>query len=290
VTIDANVAVLSAGPRVRVGEGPHWDSASERLTTVDILSGAIAQTDLSGTSTFSLTIPTLVGAAVPRDDGGFVAAVTEGFAQVSTDGNWTLRNRVLSPGWRMNDAKCDAAGVLWAGSNRIDFKAGSGAIHRLDAEWRTDVVLEGLTLPNGMGWSPEGDIYYLIDSLARELYAFDVNGGALLSNRRVLATFAEDEASGLPDGMCVDAVGALWIAMWGGSRLVRLAPNGEHLGDLPLPVVQPSSCCFGGRAGTLLFVTSAREGLELDESDVGGSTFVLTVAGVSGPPSAGFAG
>jgi sugar lactone lactonase YvrE len=280
MAIDITVAFPGTA---RVGEGPFWDQETGRLSWVDILSGAIH----TGAST--VTLPTMVGAAVPKTSGGYVAATTEGFAEVGTDGTWTTRVTLLPPGQRMNDAKCDAAGRLWAGSTDLAFAPGDGVLHVLTADWRTEQVLTGLTLPNGLDWSPDTRTFYLIDSVAGELNAFDVQPDRpWLANRRLVARFPE--AGGLPDGMAVDATGALWIAMWGGHRVIRMSPAGEVLTEVQVPVAQPSSCAFGGPDLDVLYVTTAREGLEVEPTDVAGSVLAVTGLGVRGLPARPFQG
>jgi sugar lactone lactonase YvrE len=280
---------LAVRAGARVGEGPVWDPGPERLHWVDILAGAVHTSELTTGSTTSRQLPTLVGAASPKRTGGFVAAVTEGFAEVSAE--YVVRQHILADGIRMNDAKCDPDGRFWAGSTAMDFAAGQGALHVLETDWSTRVVLDGLTQPNGLGWSPDGKTFYLVDSAEREISAFDAAGNQLAGRRR-LCSFADGD---VPDGLCVDTEGCLWVALWGGGRLVRIAPDGRMLSTLPVPVVQPSSCAFVGPDLDLLCVTSAREGLELpDDAEDGtpydGSVLIVAGLGVSGVPVAGFAG
>ncbi len=293
MTIDITVAVADTA---RVGEGPFWDAAAGRLHWVDILSGAISSyTPSTGKRTRTM-LPTLVGAAVPKASGGYIAATREGFADVTADGAWATRLHILDDGTRMNDAKCDPGGRLWAGSTQMDFAAGQGALHMLDTEGRTETVLDGLTLPNGLGWSPDERTFYLVDTVARELNAFDTDtgdtdtGGIRLSSRRVLKTFGE--GTGLPDGLTVDSDGCLWVAMWGGARIVRVSPEGSVIGEVPVPVAQPSSCVFGGPRLDVLYVTTAREGLDaaLPDTAVDGSVLAVSGLGVTGLPSVRFGG
>lgn len=283
--IDISVAVPAGA---RVGEGPFWDAQSHQLTWVDILAGAIHSSDPHTGDTRTITLPTLVGAAVPRATGGFVAATTEGFADVAPDGGWVTRHALLPDGIRMNDAKCDPAGRFWAGSCGMDFAAGHGALHVLNQDWSTDVVIEGLIQPNGLDWSPDGRTFYLVDTQLREVSAFDVLPDQLEPvNRRQLAVFAE--TLGYPDGLTVDAQGCLWLAMWGGGRVVRLSPEGQVLTELVVPVEQPTSCAFGGPALDVLYVTTAREGLDHAPAPAGS---VLAVHGldVAGLPAWRFGG
>jgi sugar lactone lactonase YvrE len=285
---DPEIAIAFAGA-ARVGEGPVWDVESRTLHWVDILAGEIHTSEASARAHRTITLPTLVGAAAPRRSGGFVAATREGFAAVEDDGPWTTRVANLGDGLRMNDAKCDPNGRFWSGSTDMQFAAGRGALHVLGTDWRCETVLDDLTLPNGLGWSPDGSVFYLIDTIAAELNAFDVSTEALEPlNRRVLARFPA--SVGQPDGMTVDAHGCLWIAMWGGGRLIRVSPSGDTLFELPLPVDQPSSCTFGGPDLDVLYVTSAREGLDVADSDPAGSVFAIRDLGVRGLPTPRFEG
>lgn len=275
--------------RSRVGEGPVWDEASGLLHWVDILSGQVHTSDLADGSTTTATVPTWVGAAVPMRGGGFVAATREGFAQV-VDGELHTVHPFLPDGIRMNDAKCDPAGRFVAGSCAEDFARGAGALHRLEPDWSHTVVLEGLTQPNGLGWSPDGGTFYLVDTQELTVHAFahDPVTGAL-SDRRVLVTFVL-ERDGYPDGLAVDVEGCLWIAMWAGSAVLRISPEGEVVHRLEMPVAQPSSCAFAGPGLGDLVVTSAAESLTLDADAVDGSVFVIPGIGVAGVPVRLFAG
>jgi sugar lactone lactonase YvrE len=274
---------------VRVGEGPHWDAGNQRLHWVDILAGAIHTSDVTTGHTSTLSVPTSVGAAVPRRAGGFVAATAEGFATVDATGALDTRLAILPSGARMNDAKCDTSGRFWAGSTDITFRPGDGMLHVLLPDWTTDTVLVGLTLPNGLGWSPDGGTFYLVDTIEGELCAYDTApADTSLSNRRLVRAFADED--GMPDGLTVDSAGCLWVAMWGGSRVVRISPDGDLLTSIDLPVHQPSSCTFGGPNLNTLYVTSAREGLDLADDSPDGSVFALTDLGVDGLPAEPFSG
>ncbi|MCF6470873.1 SMP-30/gluconolactonase/LRE family protein [Nonomuraea sp. MG754425] len=280
-------AEVAVPGRARVGEGPVWDAG--RLHWVDIPAGRLHTSDPATGHTTSVELPTLLGAAAPRRGGGFVAATAEGFASVGSDGTMTVRRAILPDGERMNDAKCDRHGRFWAGSTSMDFRPGKGALHVLMPDWTSRVVLDDLALPNGLDWSPDGRTFYLADSIAGEISAFDTEPGSTsISRRRTL--FRVPARTGMPDGLTVDAAGCLWVAIWGGDRLARISPDGDLLGEIPMPVHQPSSCAFGGARLDRLYVTSAREGLDLPDDDPAGSVFVLDRPGVVGRPATAFAG
>ncbi len=282
LTVPVDVAFATSD---RLGEGPVWHDGA--LHWVDILDGLIHRGDPVTGAVETVAAPTLIGAAAPAASGGYVIACAEGFGTV-IEGVLDVRSAFLPDGVRMNDAKCDPFGQLWAGSNAMEFNAGAGALHVLRPDWSVETVLTGLTLPNGMGWSPDGATFYLIDTFAYELYAFEFGrAGPDVDRRRVLAQF--DRAEGLPDGLCVDAQGDLWVARWGGRRIDRIGPDGQRLGRIDIPAVQSSSCAFGGADLDVLYVTSARDGLDLGDSDPDGSVFAVTGLGVSGQPGTVFA-
>jgi sugar lactone lactonase YvrE len=281
-TITRAVAATS-----RVGEGPVWSDGC--LHWVDILAGAVHVSDLATGATTTVTVPTWVGAAVPAAGGGYVAATREGFAGV-VDGRLVTIRDFLPEGIRMNDAKCDPRGRLWAGSCAEDFARGRGALHRLDADGTVTTVVEGLTQPNGIGWRADGATMYLIDTQDLALYAYDFDlASGLVGDRRIVASFDVD-LDGYPDGLAVDDQGGVWIAMWGGRTVLRVAPSGEVVRRIAMPVPQPSSCAFVGPDLDVLCVTSAAEGLAPEVVGESGSVFLVHGLGVRGVPVATYAG
>ncbi len=282
--------VLAAADSV-VGEGPVWDGSAGRLRWVDIMSGRLNSTDPDTGDTASQTVPTLVGAAAPRASGGLVLATREGFATVDGPEGPGLHPRldVLGPGERMNDAAVDPWGRYWAGSTTMDFAAGRGALHLLEPDWSSRVVLDGLTLPNGLGWSPDRRTFYLVDTMPGDILRFDVDPRTHLPTDGRLFHHV-DGARGIPDGLTIDATGCLWVALWGGAAVLKLSSEGDEVGVLEMPVQQPSSCAFGGLDLDRLFVTSARDGLRVADYAPDGSLFVIDSPGAIGQPAVPFAG
>jgi sugar lactone lactonase YvrE len=195
------------------------------------------------------------------------------------------------PGNRLNDAKCDPAGRLYAGSMSTTGQTGAAALYRVDGDWQVSTVLTGTTISNGMGWSPDGSRMYFNDTAANTVYAFDYDPDAGMATRqRVLCTLGPDD--GHPDGLTVDADGYVWVACYGGSAVRRFAPSGELDGVLRLPVSNVTSCAFGGPALDELFITTAYENLseaERAEQPDAGRVFRHR-PGVTGLPGVAFAG
>jgi sugar lactone lactonase YvrE len=148
------------------------------------------------------------------------------------------------PRSRFNDGKVDTQGRFWAGTMDMDLKEPVGWLYRLDGSgsWvRTD---GGYPCTNGPAFSPDGTRMYHNDTLSGIVYAFDLSPDGELEGKRVFTQFGKDE--GYPDGMTTDSEGFLWIAVWGGSKVCRFAPDGMLERTLELPVSQVTSCTFGG--------------------------------------------
>ncbi|WP_217275191.1 SMP-30/gluconolactonase/LRE family protein [Microbacterium hominis] len=271
----------------RVGEGPVTDPRTGRLCWVDILAGDLLQSDLDGGTTERWEFDTYLGAIAPRaSQSGFAVAVAEGFG-FAVDGALAIEDPVLAdPQLRMNDAKCDPLGRLWAGSNDLAFASGRGSLHRWDGGGASTVIRSGLTLPNGLGWTEDAGTMILIDSMAGTVMRapFDVDRGEVGD----FVPFATVD-DGLPDGLAVDREDCVWVAIWGASAVHRYDLSGRLIERVDMPVSQPSSCSFA--ADGTLYVTSAREGLsaeQLAREPLAGSVFAIDTD-TRGVPVAAFA-
>ena len=129
-------------------------------------------------------------------------------------------------------------------------------------------MLEGVTVSNGLGWSPDDRSFYYIDSLTYAVRVFDYDAElGEISGGRLFCEF--DPSTGLPDGLSVDDHGHVWIAHFGSSMITRHAPTGECVGEYRLPVPNVTSLAFGGAEGTEVLVTTAR--YRMTEAEVAGS-------------------
>jgi sugar lactone lactonase YvrE len=170
-----------------------------------------------------------------------------------------------------------------------DDTPGAGTLYRLDEDLSVRAVLDGLTISNGLGWSPSGSVMYHVDSMARgvDAHDFDADSGVLSGRRRLVDT---DPSWGLPDGLAVDAEGGIWVAFWDGSAVRRFSPEGELTETVELPAARPTRPAFGGANLDQLYVTSAKLDREQTvDGDLGGAIFVLE-PGVRGVRAHVFAG
>ena len=270
MTVDAAAVVEPVGDvTAALGEGPYWVPEDDCLLWVDIEGARLHRTYFPSGETVTDS-PGPVSAAFPAVGGGILiaggAALTLLFP-AERGGQWVARTIADTPareGIRFNDAGVDPAGRVWAGSMHMTEAEPVGELYRLDAGGRLNPVVKNVTVSNGLGWSPDGSRMYYADSPLRRVDVFDYDpatGEAFA--RRAFADLSE--AEGVPDGLTVDADGCVWVAMWGGSALRRLTPEGQPDAVLPVPVSQPTSCAFGGPGLADLYITSARVGLTDDQ-------------------------
>jgi sugar lactone lactonase YvrE len=273
------------GPVATVAEGPVWDDQDQSLYWVDIPPGLVHRMDSDGSfTTWDLGQP--AGAVVLRASGGLVVAVRDGFVALDPrSGEVTPLAAVEQdrPGNRMNDGACDRAGRFFAGTMAEDERPGEGAFYRLDPDLTVTRLMTGLGISNGLGWSPDEQLMYYIDSQDHQVDVFDYDPATgQIDGRRRFAAVGEGDV--VPDGLTVDADGGVWVAVWGGGVVLRHDPSGQLVEALELPAARVSSCAFGGPGLDQLFITTAA-GPGTD----GGSLFIYE-PGVVGQPSHPFRG
>ena len=265
--------------RAALAEGPAWDQKSQTLIWVDIPKGTIHRfAPAEGTDVFC-DAGQAVGAAVPDSEGGLVYAAANGFWRMSdmraSPGTLLTPVEEDRPNMRMNDGKCDTRGRFWAGTLDLGFASGLGSLYRLDQNNSVHRMLTGLTVSNGMGWSPDDRRMYLIDTFTYgvDVFDFDVNEG-VLHNRKRLIDIAKK--TGEADGMAVDADGCIWIAIYGGGMVHRYTPAGILDVVVKLPASQVTSCAFGGNDYKDLYITTANQDSDPSQLYAGGIFAIRT--------------
>jgi sugar lactone lactonase YvrE len=162
-----------------------------------------------------------------------------------------------------------------------DKRPGAGAVFRLDPDRSARVVLENVTVSNGVDWSPDGTCAYYNDTDTYRTDVFDYDSEAGLTNRRTFARYAVDE--GRPDGLTVDSEGGVWIAMNGAGAVRRYSPQASLDAVVELPVSKATACAFGGADLDQLFITTSRQDLPSEAEPAAGALFCAAadVAGLS---------
>jgi sugar lactone lactonase YvrE len=252
-----------------LGESPFWHPQEACLYWCDIPGKRLHRLDpLSGESRH-WDFEVEPSACAPLLDGTLLLAMRDGLWRF--DPQRSERQRLAAPPYdmareRFNDGKCDPQGRFWVGTiwePRDGPRAALYCFERGDLDRRAD----GVTVSNGLAWSPDGRTQYWSDTKAHTIYrmAIDPALGAL-SQREVFATFPIkqpgqdlDNYGGRPDGAAVDQQGFYWVAMFEGRRVLRLDPQGRIDREIVLPVRCPTMPCFGGDDLQTLFITTSRE-------------------------------
>lgn len=239
-----------------LGEGPLWHPLEQALYWLDIYPGRLHRFDPRTQEHSVDDLGVVTGSMGLRERGGFVLATRQGFAfwQPADQQMEFLTNPDAHiSAARFNDGKTDPQGRFWAGKMS---EAAENSLFRLDPDGSVSRMETGVTISNGLGWSPDLHTFYFTDSPALVIYAYDYDpASGALANRRELIHVPEGE--GVPDGLAVDAEGCIWSARWGGWKIVRYDPQGQKMLEVALPVELVTSCAFGGPGLDELYITSA---------------------------------
>ena len=293
VTAKAAASVQRLGTSTDIlGECPVWSAAQQALFWVDVRRPSLQRRE---SATGRLTVwpmPDLIGSFALQPDGQVIIALRHGIVRFDLDRKVIemLAEPHNQSTMRFNDGKCDRQGRFWAGSMDDVGRGPVGTLYRLDAHGCTPVVL-GISVPNSLCWSPDGQTMYFADGQEPVIWAFpfDTRSGTVGPRRR-FAHLAP--GTGIPDGATVDAEGFLWSAQYGGSCITRYRPDGVVDRVIPLPITQPTSCAFGGPNLDTLFITTASQRLSPEELAAQGWAGALLAIqpGVCGLPEPDYTG
>jgi sugar lactone lactonase YvrE len=264
-----------------LAEGPVWDGPRDRLLWLDIEAGAVHIGALDGervVRTGTHVVDRTAGAVVSGRTGELLVAGTETLLVVGADGAVTPGPRIVpaGSGRRLNDGACDPDGVFWVGTMRFDQEPGGEVLVRVGADRSVTIVDEGLSLSNGLAWSPDGALFYSVDTTPKVIWVRSGGGP-----RR---EFLRPEVS--PDGMCADTAGNLWVACHGAGEVRRYAPDGTLTGVVEVGAPNVTCPAFVGPGLDRLLITTAQSDGDPDS----GRLFLADVGAVGLPatPWAGF--
>lgn len=275
------------------GEGPVWWEPWGGLRFVDMLAGDVLHLGDDGGVTRT-HVGKVAAALRPRTRGGAVVATERAFALAETDDLSDLRllpDVWDDPGIRFNDGGCDPDGRFWCGTMAYDETPGAGTMYRLDSAdpYAVQRVWGDVTISNGLGFSPDGRLAYYNDTPTRTVSVLDYEEGELRHRRAFVSLRDEPDSAGHPDGLCVDAAGGVWVALFGGSAVRHYTADGRLAEVVELPVSQVTACTFGGEGLRELFITTSAEGIDHADEPLAGALFSFT-PGVAGLPTVPFAG
>lgn len=263
--------------RFILGEGPHWDDATQELLWVDIAGQHAYAWHPDSDQLRRWAFATPVSAIVPRTNGHYLVATGRGAYDLDpTTSQLTVVAEPAEehPRNRTNEARVDPRGRFWLASmeNNIGPNAESlpveqstGMLWCIDTDRSLRQVEADIGISNSLVWSPDHKQMYFADTLKSVIWVYDWDAeSGRASNRRV---FADTEGYGNPDGSAMDEEGCLWNARWGAGCIIRYRPDGSIDRIVDVPARCPSSCVFGGEDRRTLYVTTAHFGL--DESERG---------------------
>ena len=250
------------GQRDILGEGLLWSARENAVYWTDILAPALNRLSLADGSIKRWAMPEPIGWVIERENAkGFIAGFMSGFAELLLE-PLTIRPIVNPypdfPDNRLNDAKADSHGRIWAGSMPFHADRPSGNLYRLDPDRRLHVMDRGYCVANGPAISPDQRWLYHTDTVPGLVYRFALQADGALGPREIFIAFENEW--GRPDGMTVDAEDHLWIAHWNGAQVSRYTPEGRRIRSIALPARQVTNVCFAGAKLDRMFVTSAADG------------------------------
>jgi len=268
------VATPCTTDHYELGECCRWDDVRGELSWVDVPTGRFfrARADAQQVDilrTYELPGWLTVVTPMKNRGDGWIVGLNQSICRLDELG---VATEVARPEARhestvrMNDGSADPWGRFWIGSMAFSEATGEGSLFRFHQSSGVEIVKTNVTVSNGLSWSPDHRTMYYVDSGPGAIYAFDVDEIGEISNQRVLVQF-DVTSEGAPDGMCVDAEGALWVAVWGGYEVRQYSPLGEQIARVQISTAQPSCCAIGGVNGTTLYVTTAREKLSSETLD-----------------------
>ncbi|MET1062570.1 MAG: SMP-30/gluconolactonase/LRE family protein [Aeromicrobium sp.] len=285
-TVDA---VVASSERPVLAEGPVWDAAAGQVIWIDVERGSVFRGRLDGDTIEIVSRSDFdgrVGVALAGADGSMLVAQEKQLIVVAADGHRS-HGPLLIPGHvasRANDGACDSAGRVVVGTFADDDRPRAERLIRVEDDGSLTTLDDDLTLSNGLAWSPDGSVFYSTDTFAGVIWAraYDATSGAV-GQRRVHLRISD----GYPDGICVDARGYLWVAIWEGGEVRSYSPSGEPADVVRVAAPHVSSVAFVGDQLDRLLVTTASRDLDEDgllQYPDAGKLFLADV-GVSGTPT-----
>lgn len=258
-----------------LGESPFWHPTQRALWWCDIPGFKLHCFEPATARHRQWDFPCEPACAAPLEHGDILLAMRDGLWRFDPESS--QRHKLADPPYdpsqeRFNDGRADPQGRLWVGTLYEPRHPPLAKLYRFEAG-QLDACAQGITVSNGLAFSPDVRTMYWSDTQSHTIFAFDFEAlTGEVSARRVFATFAPRvpgqalaDYGGRPDGAAVDVEGCYWVAMFEGARLLRFSPQGQRVQEIALPVQCPTMPCFGGDDLRTLYVTTSRKGRPEEE-------------------------
>ena len=258
-----------ASPGAIVGEGPVWNPDEQKLYWTDIQGGKLFKYNPKDGSNQIIHQGLEVGGFRFNEGGGLILGTWNGVMLWKSDEDFKWIKTGTFEGtnipFRINDTTAGPDGSFYCGTDASNWK--NDILFRVNTDSSIDIIDDGITLCNGMGFSPDNKNFYSTDTLAKVIYQWDYNlKTKSLSNKKILVNIV-DEFEGLTDGMTIDSEGFIWSAIWGGSKVIRFDPDGKKEREIIFPATQTSCPMFGGKNLNELYVTTASAGTGMTKNE-----------------------
>ncbi|XP_018333443.1 regucalcin-like isoform X2 [Agrilus planipennis] len=286
-----------------VGEAPHWDVATQNLYFIDCPGKSINRYDpVTKSHHQAVTDGNRVAFFIPVEgkQNDYIIGIDNELVHIVWDGTsnkiekWEKLVEVPDKQVQFNDGKADPAGRLWTGTMAVitpsgDVPPNKGAFYSLENGQLKQHIGE-VHISNGLAWNSDLKKMYYIDSGRRTVDEFDYDQeNGTISNRKPIFTLEKHNIPGIPDGMTIDSDGNLWVAVFLGSRVIKIDPRKPEtlLDTVTLPALQVTSAAFGGPNLDELYVTTGRDTRMSKhlQPPVDGALYRVTNTGSKGLPS-----
>ena len=269
-------------PGSGMGAGPVWDAAINLLWWIDNAGRSLNAFD--GDETRAIPLPLAASFAAPRGDGVVTLVTDKGLVSFDPLFLGTLDSHPIQtdrPAYRTRDSKVSPGGRLLVGTMGPAMERKAGAIHMIEPGGAVRPLMNGITVPGGIAFSPDGKWIHYADSALQTVYRAPWTEDEGLVGEA--EPFLQPEWPSAPDGAAVDCDGIYWVALRDGGKVVGVGLDGTIVAEIALPVARPTACAFGGEGLKTLFITSATEG---DGSRLAGALFAVPMktAGAVVPP------
>ncbi len=242
-------------------EGPRWHEG--RLWFSDMHAHEVVAVTSDGERETIVEVPNQPSGLGFLPDGRLliVSMTDRKLLRLDPDGLYEVADISDQAPYHCNDMVVDAAGNAYIGNFGFDITDGSApratTIVKVTTDGESSIVADGIQFPNGTVITPDGGTLIVGESWGQRLTAFDVESDGSLSNQRVWADLAQSGV-GPPDGICLDAEGAIWVAVpTNPGALARVAEGGEVLERIDVPDMGVYACMLGGEERKTLFSLEA---------------------------------
>jgi gluconolactonase len=282
-----------------IGEAPYYDGTTQSLYWVDILGGQMFRMDTTTNKTYTARIlgENYISFIFPVEGttNQFIVGAGRRLLLITWDGMTTMGQivRILgelpTDGVRFNDAKVDSRGRLYLGTmiseetgNVFDMNKRVGSLYRFTMTEGLTEIKTKIGLSNGITFNDKTNTMYFVDSydLTIKQFGYDGKTGAISGEKTFcdLTTFGTTKTV-VPDGLTIDMEGNVYVAMYGGGRILKInGTTGKVMTEITFPVSQITSMTFGGKGYDTMFVTSAG----LDTTGFYGTTGYTGTTGTTG--------